>query len=90
MIYIETPISEKPDKSGWYILIMPKQGFIRHAYFDDSGSWDIVDNFTHWLKPLEGVVMSEEQLKEMIDAARTYNDGWVETPDEIIKRFYSS
>jgi hypothetical protein len=65
MIYIETPISEKPEKSGWYILIMPKQGFIRHAYFDDSGSWDIVDNFTHWLKPLEGVVMSERQIQRM-------------------------
>lgn len=68
MIYIATPISEKPEKNGYYFLLIGEDG--RKAYWNGE-EWRDYRNvpqmerkieFDFWLKPVEGVVMTEEEI----------------------------
>lgn len=71
MIYIATPISEKPEKAGSYQLIENSGsigGIINmydpEKFGDTNGGWFlyITKNYKFWLKPVEGVVMGDIKL----------------------------
>jgi hypothetical protein len=49
--YVPTPISERPEKAGTYILVH-YTGSIGSMKFDGRVWWDMVPSVTHWLKPV--------------------------------------
>ena len=100
-IYIPTPISEPPKEDGWYAAI--KCSGKKVILIFQKGEWleDIdyelcsVDTtfFTHYLRPVEGNVLTDEELEAVASKAweAGYDfcntDGWkqiegVDAPDK--------
>lgn len=80
MYYQQTPISEKPPTDGKYMIDINNCNDFAYAIYR-NGIWrypdhdmDITKYVTSWLKPITGVVMTEEQLKEMWVAAINYEN----------------
>lgn len=73
VVYVPTPISEKPTVTGWYSLTNLNQEFARykqyftHSYFFDEGEWLALPRMpiTHWLKPLSLFTFTEDELVEL-------------------------
>jgi hypothetical protein len=74
--YKIVPISEKPEKDGWhYVTTLPILDPFMVVY--STPNWfippNVADRFTHWLKPVEGILMTEEELETMVN--RAYREG---------------
>jgi hypothetical protein len=72
--YIELhPISEKPPTSGVYVCCDEngKNGDVRYY---NGRKWVGYTKPTHWLsnEPVTGVLVSEEELKSVVDLLRGY------------------
>jgi hypothetical protein len=64
--YQVVPLNEKPEKDGWYYFIEPATGVVsdRRNNFHKGEWYNDPQHYTHWLKPVEGILMTEEDLKE--------------------------
>ena len=88
-IYIPTPISEPQKEDGEYNLINVNNGEKYWSYWVNGG-WYIgrsgnrrdpgVIHYTHYLRPVEGNVLTDEELEAVWDAAIDYlHDAYLKT-----------
>lgn len=73
MIYVETPISEKPEKEGRYI-VNNGLGFFEVSWNEHYGfheEFTDCSGLTYWLKPVEGADV-EQELYRLWVSARNY------------------
>jgi len=80
IVYIPTPIEEKPEKNGWYICGTPGN-FLESYYFslDHKKFQQAVysSGLTHWLKPLQLSCLPEimelkDRVRELKDVKNSY------------------
>ena len=84
----EKIIQEFLEKVNGRISLVPD-----NPNLSERGALDAYVNVTHWVKELiaakktEPVKPIEGALLDLIDKARTYNDGWVFTQEELIAEY---
>lgn len=66
-VWIEKPVSEPPERQGWYAVIYPP-GIVDCAMFQ-NGYWHDKEkeetNPTHYLVPIEAHVLTDKELEEI-------------------------
>lgn len=67
-VYIKKPISEPPEKAGWYVFVGNNgKSSMTNFYSKEEENWHqpIKEWYTHYLVPAEGHFLTNEELEEM-------------------------
>jgi hypothetical protein len=67
IVYIPVPVSEKPEKDGWYTIVA-ENAIDLSRWFDSERGWDIPETeyaYTYWLKPVQ--ISSDSPVQKVID-----------------------
>lgn len=69
------PISEKPEKDGWYDLINPEGVYKSTSAYFSNGKWSKIesyeiDNYSHYYRPITSLPIDREQAEKIWAAAR--------------------
>jgi len=68
-LYIPTPISEPPKKKGWYACLVNGEPYSVLMYSKQNDCWYTTANITHYLRPVEGNVLTDEELEAVASKA---------------------
>lgn len=72
-VYIKRPISELPKDEGEYNVLDGDYGDGTRRFTGIKWVW-LLEKHTHWLEPVEGYFMTEDELKEF--EKKTYDEGF--------------
>lgn len=86
------PISEKPEKDGWYEMVYSDGSLCPTKYEYRNGHWRYLFSvLTHWLKPLTSLPVDRETARKIAseawEAALDEGDAANPTKDEYLKQF---